>query len=88
MIEPRGRWKRILLTAAAVFLLLVIALGFGVWFYLFRENETNYDSDEEHFKYAAIGTENQEGVPYWIWMVLPRVFPEKLPGPGATHRSG
>jgi hypothetical protein len=48
----------------------------------FREKETNYDSDEEHFKYGSIGTENQDGIPYWIWLVLQRVFPEKLPGPG------
>jgi hypothetical protein len=27
----------------------------------------------EHFKHASIGIEQSEGLPYWIWQVLPRV---------------
>jgi cytochrome c2 len=38
------------------------------------------DSPEEHFKYGSIGIEENEGMPYWIWQVLPRVCPDKLPG--------
>ena len=34
---------------------------------------------EEHFKYGSIVTEQAEGIPYWIWLVLPRMFPEYLP---------
>jgi mono/diheme cytochrome c family protein len=88
MAEFRRGWLRIVLTIAAVFLVLVGLLGLGVWYYLFREEEPIYGSDEEHFKYASIGTENQDGIPYWIWMVLPRVFPEKLPGPGGYTSLG
>src|SRR4026208_1884610 len=39
-------------------------------------------SDEEHFLFGSAGTEAEQGVPYWIWLVLPRIFPEHLPGPG------
>jgi mono/diheme cytochrome c family protein len=88
MVEPKGRWKRILLTAAVLFLLLLGVLGFGFWFYFFREEESEYGSEAEHYKYASIGTESQDGIPYWIWMVLPRVFPEKLPGPGGYTSLG
>jgi mono/diheme cytochrome c family protein len=35
---------------------------------------------EEHFKYGSVGIESEEGIPYWIWQVLPRMFPDKLPG--------
>src|SRR5262249_48087582 len=28
------------------------------------------------------------GVPYWIWLVLPRIFPEYLPGPGGDASLG
>ena len=38
------------------------------------------DDGAEHFKYGSVGIESEEGLPYWIWQVLPRLFPEKLPG--------
>ena len=30
---------------------------------------------EMRFKYGSIGAENDAGIPYWIFYVLPRVFP-------------
>src|SRR5262245_55400515 len=33
----------------------------------------------DHFKYGSVGTEERVGVPYWIWRILPIVFPDKLP---------
>ena len=47
-----------------------------------------FASDEEHFLYGSIGTEATAGVPYWIWLVLPRVFPDKLPYPGGYESLG
>lgn len=70
-----------------VLLALVAFAAYTFWDRLLRAkpDEVNYDttSDLEHFKYGSIGTE-REGlrVPYWIWLVLPRIFPEYLPGPG------
>ena len=43
---------------------------------------------DEHFKYGSIGIEQTEGIPYWIWQALPRMFPEKLPGPGGYASLG
>ena len=55
----------------------------------YREGEAPYfESDEDHFLYGSIGTEAQNGVPYWIWLVLPRIFPEFLPGPGGYAALG
>ncbi len=45
-------------------------------------------SPDEHFKYGSVGIEPEEGIPYWIWQVLPRMFPEKLPGPGGYGSVG
>ena len=39
----------------------------------------SFASDEDHFLFGSIGTEETDGVPYWIWLVLPRMFPEYLP---------
>jgi hypothetical protein len=41
-----------------------------------------YNDIQEHFKYGSIGSEPVNGIPYWIWRVLPEMFPEKLPGKG------
>ncbi len=46
------------------------------------------DPGDEHFKYGSVGIEPEEGIPYWIWQVLPRMFPEKLPGPGGYGSLG
>jgi mono/diheme cytochrome c family protein len=45
-------------------------------------------SAEDHFLYGSIGTEEERGVPYWIWLVLPRIFPEYLPAPGGLASIG
>jgi hypothetical protein len=37
-------------------------------------------SGVSHFKYGSVGIEPEEGLPYWIWQVLPRLFADKLPG--------
>jgi mono/diheme cytochrome c family protein len=68
-----------------LFTLLVLlgAAGYVLWSRLLREEPLHYEAALDHFKYGSIGTE-KEGlrVPFWIWLVLPRIFPEYLPGPG------
>jgi hypothetical protein len=70
--------------------LAIVALIGGVTYYeFFREvPPPHFASDEEHFLYGSIGTERTAGVPYWIWLVLPRVFPDKLPYPGGYESLG
>src|SRR5262245_49791227 len=47
-----------------------------------------FDNVEEQFKYGSVGIEPEEGIPYWIWQVLPRVFADKLPRPGGYTAFG
>jgi mono/diheme cytochrome c family protein len=71
--------------------LLVLAAIGGWWGYnhLFRRQPAPYfASDEDHFLFGSIGTEETDGVPYWIWLVLPRIFPEYLPAPGGYASLG
>ncbi|MCC5638573.1 cytochrome c [Nostoc sp. CHAB 5844] len=79
---------RILASIALIFVLLVGVVGYTAWYHLFRDVPLTYESSEEHFKYGSIGTEAAQGVPYWIWLVLPRIFPDKLPGPGGYTSLG
>ncbi len=42
-----------------------------------------YESFEAHFKYGSVGSDNlKAGLPYWLFRVLPRVFPDRLPDDG------
>ncbi len=73
----------------AVLIVLVAVAGYGAWYSLFRVvDEPPQASLLEHFLYASIGTEGAEGTPYWLWVVLPKVFPEYLPGPGGWMSLG
>jgi len=86
MRVPGGIDRRRLLVAIGG--LLVVA-GVFVWTQFFREQPAPFfTSDEEHFLYGSVGTEAEQGIPYWIWLVLPRVFPEYLPGPGGYASIG
>lgn len=42
----------------------------------------------ENFLYGSIGAESTAGIPYWIVVVLPRIFPDYLPGPGGYASLG
>jgi hypothetical protein len=54
----------------------VAALYFGVR--LTSNSPTYYPDAEEHFKYGSTGGEILNGIPYAIWMTLPKIF--GLPG--------
>jgi hypothetical protein len=81
-----GKWKILVITIV----IALIAFGAGLTYYeFFRTLPAPYfASDEEHFLYGSIGTEATAGVPYWIWLVLPRVFPDKLPYAGGYESLG
>ena len=69
--------------------LLVVAAVIGgiLWYHLLREGPAEqFASDEEHFKYGSVGVEAANGIPYWVWVVLPRVFADKIPD-GKGYRS-
>ncbi|HMB02443.1 MAG TPA: hypothetical protein VKP69_01735, partial [Isosphaeraceae bacterium] len=85
--ERRAR-RRMWLIVLLVVLALAGLVAFLVWFKLFREVRTPIADDAESFKYGAIGNEAYDGIPYWIWLVLPRVFPEYLPGNGGYAALG
>ena len=72
-----------------VLLVLAAVGGWVTYDRFFREEPAPYfASDEDHFLFGSVGTEAEQGVPYWIWLVLPRIFPEYLPGPGGYASIG
>jgi mono/diheme cytochrome c family protein len=77
-----------LILIVAVLVVVVAAIAFVGWWNLLRKVPVTFASDEDHFKYGSIGMEENSGVPYWLWLVMPRIFPEKLPGPGGYAALG
>ncbi len=79
--EKKSWWKTCL-----VLVLLFVAVGGTIGWYKFFREEPQPDwvtaTPDMRFKYGSIGAEHDAGIPYWIFFVLPRMFPEKLPGPG------
>ncbi|HEX7182975.1 MAG TPA: cytochrome c [Thermoanaerobaculia bacterium] len=81
----RSRKWRVL----GVLLVLAIVLGALAWYHLLRQvPQAPFANTEEAFKYGSIGAEDAAGLPYWIWYVLPRVFPDYLPRPGGYASLG
>ena len=73
-----------------VVIVLAGLLGGLGWYKLLREvpQVLADNSMEEFFKYGSIGTEDAAGVPFWLWLILPKMFPEYLPGPGGWAALG
>jgi hypothetical protein len=84
--KPGKRWLAAVLAALAI--ILVVSAIYFAWENFFHEYPQQVAGDAEQFKYGSIGVEEQQGIPYWIWVVLPRVFPEHLPGPGGYTSLG
>src|SRR5688500_5806591 len=62
-----------------------------MWYGLFRvvpQEDAILKAPEMNFKYGSLGAEGNRGIPYLIWMVLPRIFPDLLPGPGGYKSFG
>jgi hypothetical protein len=84
-LNPRTALRRMFSTtraqlvgaACAAFLALG---GYALWDNLLRERPLeNYASDEEQYKYGVIGLGVTARVPFYLFEVLPELFPEKFP---------
>jgi mono/diheme cytochrome c family protein len=92
MKSKNGNWKRKLKLLAAGLIVLALPAGVFVWYQFFRtvpQPAWVTEDPEMNFLYGSIGSEAQAGMPYWIVVVLPRIFgTEYLPGPGGYASLG
>ncbi len=86
----KGAWHTAWVKGVLAVVLVVVALGgFGLWYYLLRaQPDFEGATPEEHFKHGAIGLSTESRLPYYIWQVLPTMFPEKMPRPGGWASFG
>jgi mono/diheme cytochrome c family protein len=82
-------WRRRIGRAVVIVLLLAVVLGVFAWYKFFRVvDQPPFATDEMRFKYMSLGAESERGIPYYVWLVLPRIFPDKMPGPGGYASFG
>jgi hypothetical protein len=79
------------LKIVGLLVILAAAIGIFVWYQFFRElpqPASITDDPRSNFLYGSIGGEGEAGIPYWIIIALPQMFPEYLPGPGGYASLG
>lgn len=64
----------------AVALLVFLLIGPLPW----NNTSASFKNIDQHFRYGSIGGESTNGIPYWIWRVLPTMFSDKLSAPNYT----
>ena len=84
----KAKTRKLIIRLIIIVVIIGAVVGVVGWYKLFRAVPVYYASADEHFKYGSVGAEEPTGVPYLIWLVLPRMFPEKLPAPGGYTALG
>jgi len=87
--------RRVVLVALVAAAGLALLLALYGWWRFTRDEPVVFADVEEHFKYGSTGGERGYklqpgfGLPYWIWVAMPELFPEHLPDgrPGRGYAS-
>ena len=77
----------ILIVAILLILVIVVMIHFGFWRAEAQPAWITSDQRDNYF-YGSAETKNAGGLPYWIWLAMPRLFPEYMPGPGGYSALG
>ncbi|HZF08493.1 MAG TPA: cytochrome c [Thermoanaerobaculia bacterium] len=87
--EGKRKWATILRIALVAGLVLVVGFGLYLAWRLTLDRPVDYKADADHFKHGSLGGERTMGIPYWLWVALPELFPEYLPDqqPGRGYAS-
>jgi hypothetical protein len=84
-LKNRKRLTAVIVVLVVPALVVLGATGITIWYEMFRDVPQPAwitGNLRDNFLYGSIGSEREVGLPYWIFMALPRIFPEYLPGPG------
>jgi hypothetical protein len=83
----KSPWKGILIALVV----LVAAAGLTIWSALYRvaKQPSWIASDQrDAYFYGSIEAGKTAGLPYWVWLAMPRIFQEHMPGPGGYAALG
>jgi hypothetical protein len=80
-------WK----ASATVVILLIVGIVIAAWYQLRHvrgQPAWMTASSQNRYFYGSVGARETPGIPYWVWLAMPRVFPEHMPGPGGYASLG
>ena len=81
-VQSELKWRRVKRLVTLAVILIIIA---GYLYYRYSpDRPVTYSNIQEHFKYGSIGSDIENGLPWRVLKVLPRMFQEYLPPGGAT----
>lgn len=86
--HSRKTWFTVIGLAVLLIVVIGALVGYDRGFREHPQPEWVTATPETRFKYGSIGAEHDAGVPYWIFYVLPRIFPEKLSQDGKIVPGG
>src|SRR5690348_7870434 len=75
-MAPRRHWKGLTVAFIAVILVLGGAGAALAWWKFFKPGEQDLPGPTSRFSYGSLDGELVAGLPYPIFMILPRVFPD------------
>jgi mono/diheme cytochrome c family protein len=71
-----ARWKRRLAVIAVVLLAIAGVAGAIAWWKFLKPGGQQFATADDRFSYGSLDSEPLGGIPYPIFMILPRVFPD------------
>ena len=81
MSRPTGPLRHRLWVGVIAIVAVCAVAGYLAYDKLLARDIPIYADEAEHFKYGSVGNDGKTGLPYAIWVALPKVFSEHLPGP-------
>jgi hypothetical protein len=79
------------LAAAIVVLVIIVVAALAVrsqFRHIAPQPAWMSENPQTKYFYASVDPDKTQGIPYWVWLAMPRMFPEHMPGPGGYAALG
>jgi len=77
-----------LLIALAVLIFIAGAFFWCAFYRVVPQPAWISATPRDRYFYGSVAPGKAEGIPYWVWLALPRMFPEYMPAPGGYAALG
>lgn len=87
MTKLKGLFGKVLISILLILLLVGVG-GVMYWSWLYQRVSHYAICSDPPVETISSSDATGEGLPYWLWLVLPRLFPKYLPGSGGYTALG
>jgi hypothetical protein len=78
-------------TKIAILAIVLGATGIALWYQLNHVSTQPAwmaSTPQNRYFYGSVGAGKTRGIPYWMWLAMPRIFPEEMRVPGGYASLG